>query len=218
MKKRILALICATTMVLGMSLSVCAAESATSSAKAEETQATISATLVEELTTSTTASENTTGQKITGATIAEFATTTTVSGLKGAWIDKVSNETAKALITEANSVVGKNAFVASIVDLRVPEGTGTATFTLGCPNVWKGQNVTILHQKDDGTIEAITPSAVADNAVTFTLTSYSPVAIVINTGAAGATSPKTGEVIALVAALAALCGAGAAGFGRKARA
>ena len=207
MKKRILALVCAMTMVLGMSLTVCAAESTSSSAKAEEAQ--------EVLTTTATASNNTTGQVLTGSTIAEFATTTTVSGVAGAKIEAVSNETAKAVITEANKVVGNSAFIATVVDLQVPEGTGAATFTVGCPNVWKGQSVTILHQKKDGSFEAITPSAVADNAVTFTLTSYSPIAIVINTAA---TSPKTGEIIALVAGLAALCGAGAVGFGRKARA
>ncbi len=121
------------------------------------------------------------------------------------------------MIAQAKTIAGSNTFIANIVDLNVPAGTGAATFTLGCPNVWKGQNVTILHLKGDGSFETIQPSAVEDNKVTFTMTSYSPVAIVINTGAAGVKSPKTGEIIALVAAMAALSGIGAAVCGRKAK-
>lgn len=210
MKKKILALVCAMTMALGMSLSVCAAGSSTAEEVVPASQ---------EVLTTAAASTNTTGQVLTGATIEEFATTTTVSGVAGAKIEAVSNETAKAMIEAANNIVGNGAFVASVVELSVPAGTGTATFTVGCPNVWKGQSVTILHQKSDGTFEAITPSVVADNAVTFTMTSYSPIAIVVNTAVSGSiTSPKTGEIIVLVAGLAALCCAGAVCFGRKARA
>lgn len=211
MKKRILALACAMTMVLGMSLSVSAAGSST----AEEV-----VPASREVLTTATESTNTTGQVVTGATIEEFATTTTVSGVAGAKIEAVSNETAKAMIEEANKVVGNGAFIATVVELNVPAGTGAATFTVGCPNVWKGQSVTILHQKSDGTFETIAPSAVADNAVTFTMTSYSPIAIVVNTAAGGSAivSPKTGEIIVLVAGLAALCCAGVVHFGRKARA
>lgn len=215
MKKRILALVCAMTMVLGMSLSVSAAGSSSSSAKAEE-----AVPASKEVLTTSVESTNTTGQVVTGATVAEFAETTTVSGVAGAKIEAVSNETAKAMIAEANKTVGKGAFIAAVVELSVPAGTGAATFTVNCPNVWKGQSVTILHQKSDGSFETIVPSAVADNAVTFTMTSYSPIAIVIDTAkpGSGVTSPKTGEIIALVVGLAALCGAGAACFGRKARA
>lgn len=197
-------------MALGMSLSVCAAGSSTAEEVVPASQ---------EVLTTAAASTNVTGQVLTGATIEEFATTTTVSGVAGAKIEAVSNETAKTMIEAANNIVGDGAFVASVVELSVPEGTGTATFTVGCPNVWRGQSVTILHQKSDGTVEAITPSVVADNAVTFTMTSYSPIAIVVNTAVSGSiVSPKTGEIIVLVAGLAALCCAGAVCFGRKARA
>ena len=109
---------------------------------------------------------------------------------------------------------GKNTFIATIVDLQVPAGTGTATFTIGCPNVWNGQNVTILHQKSDGSFENIKPDSVEDNKVTFTMTSYSPVAIVIDLSNK---SPKTGDIFALVAAMAAVSGIGAAVCGRKAK-
>lgn len=215
LKRKILALACAMTLVFGMSMSVCAATSPTASATAgdvannaaQPSPAAPAEVLVN-------ASENTTGQVITADTIKYFADTTTVSGVAGASISAVSTETAKAMIAQAKTIAGNSTFIASIVDLNVPAGTGAATFTLGCPNVWKGQNVTILHLKSDGTFETIKPSAVEDNKVTFTMTSYSPVAIVINTST---TAPKTGDVFALATAMAAVSGTGAVVCGRKAK-
>lgn len=205
MKKKILAFACAMTLIFGMGMSVSAASSSTSSATAGEVAELVSA------------KDNATGQVLTTETIKSFAETTSVSGVAGASLTAVSTETAKAMISQARTIAGSNTFIASIVDLNVPAGTGTATFTLGCPNVWKGQNVTILHLKSNGTYETITPSSVEDNKVTFTMTSYSPVAIVINTGSTGAKSPKTGEIITLAAAMAAVSGIGAAVCGRKAK-
>lgn len=215
MKRKILAYVCAMTLVFGMGMSVSAAESATSSATAGEVANNAAPSAPAEVLVS--ASDNATGQVLTADTIQYFADTTTVSGVTGASLSAVSIETAKAMIAQAKTIAGSNTFIASIVDLNVPAGTGAATFTLGCPNVWKGQNVTILHLKGDGTFETIQPSAVEDNKVTFTMTSYSPVAIVINTGAASVKSPKTGDMIALAAAMAALSGFGAAVCGRKAK-
>lgn len=212
MKRKILALACAMTLIFGMSMSVSASSSSTSSATAGDVAK--SAAPAEELVSAT---ENTTGQVLTTDTIKNFAETTSVSGVAGASLSAVPTGTAKAMITQAKTIAGSNTFIASIVDLNVPAGTGAATFTLGCPNVWKGQNVTILHLKGDGTYETITPSSVEDNKVTFTMTSYSPVAIVIDTGSAGARSPRTGEIMTLAAAMAAVSGIGAAVCGRKAK-
>lgn len=217
MKRKILALACAMTLVFGLSMGVSAAGSPTASATASATAGEVAnnaankAAQAEVLVSS---AENTTGQVITANTIQYFADTTTVSGVAGASLSAVSTETAKAMIAQAKTIAGNHTFIASIVDLNVPAGTGAATFTLGCPNVWKGQNVTILHLKSDGTYETIKPSAVEDNKVTFTMTSYSPVAIVINTST---TAPKTGDVFALAAAMAAVFGTGAAVCGRKAK-
>lgn len=194
MKKRFLALVSAMVLAGAMTLTASAATSVT----------TDNAVASEELQTST--------QQFTEATIAEFATTTTVSSSVNATVAAVSAETAAAAIDQAQAVVGANAFVATVVDLQVPAGTGAAEFTLGCPNVWAGQSVTILHQKADGSWESITPSKVANNSVTFTLTSYSPVAIVIN-----AAAPKTGDVVTVAGALAAACLAGGVAFGKKAK-
>ncbi|MGN0402825.1 MAG: hypothetical protein ACI4HQ_11305 [Acetatifactor sp.] len=200
MKKRILALICAAVMTIGMSMTVCAAGSPNAGAAATEE-------LVK-------AEDNTTGQVITTNTITYFAETTTIEGVAGATLKEVPVDTAKVMITQAKTIAGKDTFIASVVDLSVPAGTGKATFTLGCPNVWKGQNVTILHQKSDGSFENIKPDKVEDNKVTFTMTSYSPIAIVINTAA---TAPKTGDIFAVVAAMAAISGLGAAACGKKAK-
>lgn len=197
MKKRFLALVSALVLASAMSMTTLAAGSVSTSSVAES---------------STDAALATATQQFTAATIENFAKTTTVSSSVDATITAVSTDTAKAAIAEAKTTVGENAFVATIVDLNVPAGTGEATFTIGCPNVWAGQNVTVLHQKADGAWESITPSNVADNAVTFTLTSYSPIAIVIN-----ATAPKTGDMVMVVAGLAVICLAGIAVFGKKAK-
>lgn len=147
-------------------------------------------------------------QQFTSATLAEFAETTTIkSGVAGATITVVSDETAAAAIAQAKSVVGNNAFVAAVFDLNASEA---GTFTLTCPNVWAGQKVIILHQLSNGTWETITPSKVANNEVTFSMTSYSPVAIVIDT-----TAGKTADVAPAVAVMALICLAGAVVFGRK---
>lgn len=208
MKKRFLALACAMTMVLGMSMSVCAATSPTASVTAQD--------VVNQVTNVTivAADDNVMGQVIDTKTLKYFAETTTVTGVQGATLTGVSDDTAKNMVAQAKTIAGKNTFIATIVDLQVPAGTGTATFTIGCPNVWKGQNVTILHQKSDGSFENIKPDSVEDNKVTFTMTSYSPVAIVIDLSNK---SPKTGDIFALVAAMAAVSGIGAAVCGRKAK-
>ena len=189
MKKRILALACAMTMLFGMSLSVFAQGSGSASSSAESAKEAAERAAYDAEMSQTVTIPNSTGQSFSGYTILKFAETTKIaSGVSGATISAVSVDTAKAMIAEANKRVGTGTFIASVVDLNVPAGTGTATFTLTCPNVWKGQKVTILHKKSDGTYESIKPSNVADNSVTFTMTSYSPIAIVIDTK-----SPKTGD-------------------------
>lgn len=198
MKKKILALACAMVMVLGMSMSVCAAGSSTASSAAAESTENLAAP----------ATENT--QSFSAAGLTEFASTTTVAGgPAGAYVSAVSVDTAKAMIDEAVKTCGTNTFFAAIVDLN----GGAGTYTLTCPNVWAGQSVTIQHQKADGSYEYITPDKVENNKVTFTMTSTSPVAILINTS----TAPKTGDIVAVMVILAAVCAGGAVVASRKAR-
>lgn len=203
MKKRILALVCALTLTFAMSITAAAAGSVTTDSVAQSAPAANAADPA--LATAT--------QQLSAAAIAEFATTTTISSDVNATISAVSVDTAKAFIAQAKSAVGENAFIASIVDINVPAGTQKAVITLGCPNVWAGQSVTILHQKADGSWESIKPDKVENNSVTFTMTSFSPVAIVIN-----ATAPKTGDMVMMIAGMAVVCLAACAAFGKKARA
>ena len=190
MKKKLLALAGAMVLTFAMSLNVCAANSPSAS----------TVEVKESLATTT--------QQFTSATIAEFAKTTTIkSGAAGAKISEVPVEKAEAAIAQAKAVVNENAFVAAVFDLSASEA---GTFTLSCPNVWAGQKVLILHQLSNGTWETIKPSKVANNEVTFSMTSYSPVAIVIDT-----TAGKTADVAPIVAVMAVICLAGVAVFGKK---
>lgn len=196
MKKRVFALVCALVLMFAMSINVFASTSATGAdvaGNSEDASATIGS------------------QTITAATLASYADKTKVSSNVDAKIAAVSMETAKAAIAQAKAVVGPNASIATIVDLSVPEGTGAATFTLSC-SVSAGQNVTILHLKKDGSWESIKPSNVSNGSVTFSLSSYSPVAVVVN-----GTAPKTADMVLLVAGIAVVCLAGATVFGRKAK-
>lgn len=201
MKKRILALACAMALMCAMSSTAFAAGSVT-------TESVTKSTAVVAADPALTIGS----QQLTAKTIEEFAKTTTVTSTVNATIKAVSTDIAKAAVAEAKSVVGGNAFIASVIDLSVPAGTGEASFTLNCANIAAGQSVTILHQKADGTWETIKPSSVANGSVTFTLTSYSPVAIVIN-----ATAPKTGDMAVIISMLAVVCLAGAVIFGRRTR-
>ena len=201
MKKRIMALALALTLSFAMSITASAADSTS----APSVAASASKAPAAELATTT--------QQFSEATIAEFATTTTIKSDVNATVSAVSTETAKATIAQAKAVVGANAFVASIVEVNVPAGTEKATITLGCPNVWAGQSVTILHQKADGSWETIKPDSVANNSVTFTMTSFSPVAIVID-----AAAPKTGDAGMMVSVMAILCLAAAVVCSKKANA
>lgn len=196
MKKRVFALVCTLVLMFAMSINVFAATSATGQDVADS---------------SSDASATIGSQTITDSTLSGYASTTKVSSNVNATIGKVSMDVAKAAISQAKAVVGPNATIATIVDISVPEGTGAATFTLSC-NVAAGQNVTILHQKKDGSWEVIKPSNVSNGSVTFTLSSYSPVAVVVN-----GTAPKTADMVLLVAGIAVVCLAGATVFGRKAK-
>lgn len=192
MKKKLLVLVCAAVMTFGMSMTVCAAGST------DATQAASNAPVI---------SNNT--QTLTAATIAGFANVTTASG--NATVTAVSNDVAVSAVTEANAVYGTSSFVATIVDVSLPTGTVFPyELTLSNSNVWAGQTVTILHYVN-GAWERISPSQVADGSVTFTITSCSPFAVVIDSQA----SPKTMDPFLAVSSLAGLFAAGAVLTGKK---
>ncbi|MCH5281283.1 MAG: hypothetical protein J1E61_07410 [Lachnospiraceae bacterium] len=211
MKKRVFALVCAMVLMFAMSINVFAAESPNSQDVVEENTNEAADPAPAPAAPDATLTIGT--QTLDAGTLASFASTTKVTSASGvdATIAPVSADVARAAVAQAKAVVGNNATIATVVDLVVPEGTGKASFTLTC-NVAAGQNVTILHQKKDGSWEAIKPSNVSNGSVTFTLSSYSPVAVVVN-----GTAPKTYDIIMMVAGVALVCLAGVAVFGRKAK-
>lgn len=228
MKKRLFALASALILTFGMSVSVFAADSAS----ADTTTTTVVAVSVDTPISDTQASE--------------FAKSTTVtSSVEGAKVQAVTASVANTAAAEAKASVGSNAAIATVVDLSVPEGTGAADFTLSVPTVKAGQRIVVLHQKKDGTWEKIDPTSVKDGAVSFTLTSYSPIAIVIENASetttttttvvenqapsvgpaidaalayisAAGTAPKTGDVMMAMAIMASICLAGSVVFSKKA--
>lgn len=200
MKKRVFALVSVLVLTFGMTVSVFASE--TKSPTAENTTTVPAATSAD--------------GSFTDELLSAYANSTTVSTtVAGASVGKVSTSVAASAAARAKAVAGSGAVIATIVDLQVPAGTGSASFTLNCPNVQAGMKIIILHQLSDGTWETINPSAVENGKVSFTMTSYSPVAVVIQNSAQG-TAPKTGDIVMAVAFIAAVCLIGTVVFSKKA--
>lgn len=189
MKKRILALVCATIMVLGMSLSVCAAGSASAPAKAAEK------ILVQ---------NGVNGQTFGTDSLAAFASEAGDSA-----VSAIDDDAAARMIAFIRKTYGDSAFIASMYDMSGKSGN----VSLKCANVWMGQNVVVVHEKAYNDFEILPATVTADNAYSFSVTSCSPFGVVV----LGATAPKTGEIIAMVAAMAAISGIGAAACAKKAK-
>ena len=194
MKKRILALVCATVMALAMGMTVCAAPSVGADSVTTETVAPSEVT--------------TPSQSIDYGTVKDMVANTTVSSSIPCTFNEVGMDTVAAALDYAKSAVGANALLVTIFDLHA-EGAGT--FTVGC-NVKAGQNVSVLHEKADGVWEVIKPTSVANGSVTFNMTTYSNVAIVVN-----GTASKTADVAGVAAVMALVSMAGAAVCGKKSR-
>lgn len=193
MKKRILAFVCAAVMVVGMSLSVSAAGSSTASAKAEEV-------LVN-------TTDNSFGQSFGTDTLAFFAQDTKIDG---ATVSQIGTQDAKEMIDFARSKYGNGVFFSAMFDLSGK--TGDVSFTSS--NIWKGQNVVAIHEISQGNYEVLPVEVTADNkGVIKGVKSNSPFGIVVLTSPA----PKTGEVIAMVLAMAAVSGFGAATCAKRAK-
>lgn len=214
MKKKVLTLICAAIMVMGMSLTAFAANSPSSggTSSANSSKPTTNKSDDQDDQDDSVGTLSTGTQTFNDTTVAEFAQVTTVAG---ATVKTVSADVAVAAVKEATALYGDNTFVATVVDVTPPAGTSFPyTFTISNPNVWAGQTVTVLHQLPNGTWERITPNSVANNAVTLTTNSASPFAVVINTAAAPA-SPKTQDIVLMVGAFACVFAAGALMIGKK---
>ena len=204
MKRRILALACAVTMVLGMSMTVFASPS-------PATGETKNANKI------VTASNQ---QPFASSTIASFpsVTRTNIVGLE---VTAVTDAEADELVREAVNDFGMNAFIATMVRLELTYRNDHGPFrvTLYNGNIWAGQQVEIIHKVSiDGNnyrFERIPAESVANGSVTFVTNSFSPFAVVINTAggtvpAVAGTSPKTMDIALMVSGFAGLFTAGAA--------
>lgn len=162
---------------------------------------------------------------------------------------------AYTLVTDANIVKlipnASNAGISAAFDLAIDESLDISagiTLTFKVPAVANreaGKEVYVLHQKKDGSWEAIKPESVAaDGTIKAKFTSLSPVAVVVlnvkagdtakttgnNSGssnnstaataaeaASPAESPKTGEALPVAGILAVICLAGVAVCAKKIR-
>ncbi len=185
------------TMVLAMSLSVCAAGSSNAAGVAKQPAKTL-----------ITAGDNAFGQTLDTDCFEYFANDTKVDG---ATVTAISETDYSKLIAYAKAKWGKNFFIASLFNMEGKTGTVNAT----CSNVLAGQTVVTLHEKADGTVEECPTTVTADHAVSFTVKSNSPFGFFVISG--NASSPKTGEIIAMICALAVVSGFGAAACAKKAK-
>lgn len=207
MKKKLLAFACAAVLTFGMSMTAFAASSPTAGSTASAAEDSTETVSPKEVLVKTTS-----GQAVTPEVLSNYVSNTTLTtSVAGASITPVGNKAAVSMVAAANGQVGPNAVIATMVDINVPDGTGTATFTLGVPSLVAGQSVTVIHLKSSTEWEVLPVSAVGNGTVTFTMSSYSPVAVVLN-----ATAPKTGEANMAIVLMIAMAGiAGAAVCGRK---
>lgn len=201
MKRKILALVCAAVMVMGMSITVLAAPSPNSGSTAGSGNGSSSATsggVANSAGSSVT--ESLGNQVFNEAKLQYFAEDTKV---EGGTVKAVDMATLRDAYRQATLIYGADTFIATIVDINVPGATFPYNLTIQCSNVWAGQTVTILHKVGDQW-ERLKPSAVADNSVTVTVNSFSPFAIVIDTNP----SPKTNDIALMVSGLAGLFATG----------
>lgn len=251
MKRKLLALVCAATMVLGMSFTVCAAGSAGAADIVPEGP-TIQGNL----------NVDVQGTELTAENIASFKDTASVEGVEQeagltvkvdpiaagqdvkALGNGIADATAKFAADYAKSIgynfgnVGGTYSINSVFDLNVKAETAAETYTVSVKveGITEGTNVYAVHQLASGKYE-ILPCTVNGDIVTFTVTGTSPVAIItlgvdIEVTPAGdpgtstdsgeaattpsaSTSPKTGDPLFAVEAMAALCGAVACYAGKK---
>lgn len=223
MKKKVLAVLTAITVMAMGSVSVMAA-----SPTVETTEAPV-------------ATQTTTTTVEAVATPAEYAAATTVSA--GFTVEAVSTTTVQAaavavqneLLNDVASIGAKlgnstlaaaatdsakkvTASVLSVVEVdpttAVKDTTGNYVVTLSVPSIAAGDAIAVLHYNGSAW-ETIVPSSVAAGSVTFATASLSPISIVKLEVASVATSPKTGSTMPMAAAVVVLGLAGAAVCGKR---
>lgn len=113
-------------------------------------------------------------------------------------------------LQQAQTLVNKDASILKLFDVSLPDGDYSAGVQIkfNVAEIQAGQNVSVLHQRKDGSWENLKVDQVENGAVTATFTSFSPVAIVVSATAPGTgDDSSTAKLLVVLAAVAALSGA-----------
>ena len=128
----------------------------------------------------------------------------------------LGNDTIKNAATDSGKKV--TAKILSVVNVEPSTATADAdgkyTVTLKVADIAAGDAIVILHYNGSAW-ETIVPSKVEAGAVTFTVSSLSPIAVVKLNTASVTTAPKTGEAVPYAAVIILIGAAGAAIAGKK---
>ena len=218
MKKKVLAVLTAITVMAMGSVSVMAAS---------PTVGTTEAPVATQKTTTTVEAVATPAEYVAATTVSagfkvEAVSTTTVQAAAVAVQNellndvasigtKLGNSTLAAAATDSTKKV--TASVLSVVEVdpttAVKDATGNYVVTLSIPTIAAGDAIAVLHYNGSAW-ETIVPSSVAAGSVTFATASLSPISIVKLEVASVATSPKTGSTMPMAAVVVVLGLAGAA--------
>ncbi|MGN1167587.1 MAG: hypothetical protein ACI4S2_14300 [Lachnospiraceae bacterium] len=223
MKKKVLAVLTAITVMAMGSVSVMAAS---------PTVGTTEAPVATQTTTTTVEAVATPAEYVAATTVSagfkvEAVSTTTVQAAAVAVQNellndvasigtKLGNSTLAAAATDSTKKV--TASVLSVVEVdpttAVKDTTGNYVVTLSIPTIAAGDAIAVLHYNGSAW-ETIVPTSVAAGSVTFATASLSPISIVKLEVASVATSPKTGSTMPMAAAVVVLGLAGAAVCGKR---
>lgn len=223
MKKKVLAVLTALTVMAVGAMPVMAA-----SPSVETTEAPVAtqkaATAVEAVATpaeyaaATTASAGFKVEAVSAATVqaAAVAVQNEILNDIAAIGTKLGNTTLAAAAADSSKKV--TATVLSVVEVNTTtaakDAAGNYVVTLSIPSIAAGDSIAVLHYNGSAW-ETIAPASVGAGTVTFATASLSPVSVVKLEVASTAVSPKTGASMPIAAVIAALGFAGAAVCGKK---
>jgi hypothetical protein len=202
--KKLVTLLCAGVLAFSMGMVTFAASSPSSSSNAAQPENVYTPT-------------NDKGEVDTAGKVGVYETVK-IAGNDNAKVVVVAvNATVKAAAVEQATALGLASAPFAYVDVKVEgykEGT-PVTVPFNLVNVVAGDNILVLHQKADGTWETIVPDKVEDGKVIVSFTSLSPVVFVRGTAAPAVASPKTGDVVAMFAAITLIATLGCGFVARK---
>lgn len=222
MKKRILAVLTALTVMAMGSMSVMAASPTVGTTEAPVAGQTAVTAVTETFAPSDYVAATSTSAGFAAAPVSAStvqAATVAVQNLLLNDLASLGNGLGNASIAAAagNSSAKVTANILSVVDVNATTATkvnGVYNVTLSMSSIAAGDAIVVLHYNGSAW-EAIVPSSVANGSVTFQTASLSPIAVVKVNAAAAATSPKTGSSMPIAAAAVVVGLAGVVVCGKK---